>query len=278
MDLKLTTAKELRKIARKFVSGELERVMIVGPPGQGKTETIRRALGQKGYLYLRGRTTAISFYEELYDHRDLPVLLDDTAEMLLDTNVQELLRDLTETTPARRVSWRTQSKSLEDKGIEKSFVTRSPVCVLANKLGTGGVWPALNSRCLRWRVEFDWSELVAETRRLRWFKDEEILDFALNHARCQPDLRLFQKAADLKRAKLGDWRELFEVEVTDRDAEVRRILADDSLNTTAQLQVYMDKGYGSRPTFYRERKKLRGVAGEVSHETGVTTSRRRRLS
>ena len=139
---------------------------------------------------MRGRTTAISFYEELYDHCDMPIVLDDTAEMLLDTNVQEMLRDLTETTTTRRVSWRTQSKNLDEKGIPKSFVTRSPVCVLANKLGTGGVWPALNSRCHLWRVEFDWSELVAETRRLGWFGDEEILDFALNHARCQPDLRI----------------------------------------------------------------------------------------
>jgi hypothetical protein len=251
--------------------------MLVGPPGQGKSETIKAALAKKPHRYLRGRTSAIKFYEELYDHRNLPVILDDTANMLLDMNVQEILRDLTETTPERRLSWRTCSKDLEERGVPTSFVTRSPVCVLANKLGTGGVWPALNSRCLQWRVEFDWSELVAETRRLGWFTDDEILDFARNYARCQPDVRLFQKAARLKKAKLGDWRTLFEAEVTDREEEVRKILADDSLNTTAQLRVYMNKGYGSRPTFYRERKKLLGAAGEVSHETGVTTSRRRRL-
>ena len=267
MEIRVNTAKELREIARKFASGKLQRVMIVGPPGQGKTETIKRALGQKGYLNVRGRTTAISFYEELYDHRDLPVLLDDTAEMLLDINVQEMLRDLTETTATRRVSWRTQSKSLEEKGIQKAFVTRSPVCVLANKLGTGGVWPALNSRCLRWRVEFDWPELVAETRRQGWFKDDEILEYALKFARCQPDLRLFEKAADLKRAKLGDWRELFEVEVTEPEKAIQTISADPDLNTEAKVRRFVAEGHGSRATYFRRIKKL----GVVSSETGVAS-------
>ena len=268
MEIKITKHKELRAVARNFAAGQMERVMVVGPPGQGKTETIKRALGRKGHLCLRGRTTAISFYEELYDHRDLPVVLDDTAEMLLDTNVQELLRDVTETTPARRVSWRTQSKNLEEKGIPRSFVTRSPVCVLANKLGTGGVWPALNSRCHRWRVEFDWKELVKETRRLGWFSDDEILSFALHHARCQPDLRLFQKAADLKRTKLGDWRRLFEAETTDREVAVRKILTDDSLDTAGQVRLFTEGGHGSRAKFFRQRGRLRS-AGSVSRETGV---------
>lgn len=278
MELRISTTKDLRAVARKFAAGMMERIMIVGPPGQGKTETIKRALGQRGYLYLRGRTTAISFYEELYDHRNLPVILDDTAEMLLDTNVQEMLRDLTETTPSRRISWRTQSKHLEDKGIPKFFVTQSPVCVLANKLGTGGVWPALNSRCHRWRVDFTWNELVKETRRLGWFTDDEILEFALNDARCQADIRLFKKAEELKKAKLGDWRTLFEAEVTDREEEVRKILADNTLNTADQLRVYQEQGHGSRATFYRERKKLLASFGDVSSETGSGASRRRRLS
>jgi hypothetical protein len=243
--------------------------MIVGPPGQGKTETIKAALGRRSYFLARGRISAIKFYEELYDHRDKPVILDDTAVMLLDTNVQEILRDLTETTPTRRVSWRTQSKHLEEKGVPKSFVTRSPVCVLANKLGTGGVWPALNSRCLRWRVEFDWSELVKETRRLGWFSDNKILDYALNQARCQPDVRLFQKAADLKSAKLGDWRELFEADVTDRDTEVQKLLADESLGTAGQVRHFVQGGHGSRAKFFRQRKKLLSV-GSVSSETGVS--------
>ena len=71
MELRINKVKDLRKIARKFAAGDLERIMIVGPPGQGKTETIKEALGQKGHLCLRGRTTA-TFYEELFDHCDMP--------------------------------------------------------------------------------------------------------------------------------------------------------------------------------------------------------------
>lgn len=267
MEIRLRTYKELRKITREFARGGLQRIMIVGPPGLGKTETIRRALGAKKHLCLRGRTTAISFYEELYDHRDRPVVLDDTAEMLLDANVQEVLRDLTETKAARQVFWRTQSKSLVEKGIPKSFTTCSPVCVLANRLGSGGVWPALNSRCHRWRVEFQWSELVAETRRLKWFTDEQILEYARNHARCQPDLRLLLKAADLKRTKLGDWRQLFEVNTTDSQKVVQAICSDQGLSTGDKVRQFVAGGHGSRATYFR---KARGHR-VVSSETGVAS-------
>jgi|688.fasta_scaffold455418_2 hypothetical protein len=267
MDMRLRTVRELRKIARKFASGELERIMIVGPPGQGKSESIKAALGRKRYRLFKGRVSAIALYEELYVYQDLPIVLDDTAEMLLDRNAQEILRDLTETTFTRKVSWVTQSKSLDEKGIPKSFLTRSPVCVLANKLGTGGVWPALNSRCLRWHVEFEWAELVAETRRLGWFNDDEILEYALTHARCQPDLRLFEKAAVLRNAKLGDWRQLFEAEKTEPEAAIQSICLDPDLSTEDKVRQFVAGGHGSRATYFRKVKKL----GVVSTETGVAS-------
>ena len=184
--------------------------MLVGPPGQSKTESVRQAFRKKKYLYLKGRVSALSFFEKLYMHRNMPVVLDDTSEMLKDKDVQEILRELMEHTEQRRISWQTQSRILDEKGLPKSFTTSSPVCVIANQIGNGGVWPALISRCHRFAVEFDWREVSRETRRVGWFSDEEILSFAENHATCRADVRLFNRAKELKNTKLQDWQQLFE--------------------------------------------------------------------
>ena len=83
------------------------------------------------------------------------------------------------------------------------------MCIIANEIGSDGVWSALKSRCHVIQVEFTWQELIREVRRSEWFKDEEILAFAEKNARCVPDLRLLIKAQDMKRLRLGDWRQLF---------------------------------------------------------------------
>jgi hypothetical protein len=207
--LRITRLKDLRKLGRKFAAGEIPAVMVVGPPGQGKTQTLLAAIGKRPHLPRRGRLSALSLYEDLYLHRDQLVVLDDTAEMLKDRNVQELLRDLSESTKSKQISWRTQSKILVDKGIPNSFVTTSHLCVVANVIGTGGVWPALKSRCMEVEVEFTWEELIEDVRRQMWFEDEEILTYAEMNARCRPDLRLLEKALNQKRIKLGDWRQVF---------------------------------------------------------------------
>jgi hypothetical protein len=226
--LRITALKPLKTLCRSFAAGKLPAVMLVGPPGQYKTQSLLNALKKRRHLYLRGRVSALSLYEQLYQHRDELVILDDTAEMLKDRNVQEMLRDLTESTESRQVSWRTQSSILADKGLPTSFYTKSPLCVVANKLGTDGVWPALNSRCLRWEIGLSWAELIKQVRRDRWFHDEEILAFAEHEARCRADVRLLKKAKSLKDLNLIDWRALFgqKVEPTRPVVDRQRLIGD----------------------------------------------------
>jgi hypothetical protein len=210
--LRITKMKDLKKLGRNIAAGKIPAVMVVGPPGQGKTQTLMEAIGKRPHLPRRGRLSALCLYEDLYRHRDQLVVLDDTAEMLKDRNVQELLRDLSESTKTKRISWRTQSKILEEKGIPNSFVTTSHLCVVANVIGTGGVWPALKSRCIVVDVEFTWEELIKQVRRIKWFEDEEILTYVEKNACCRPDLRLLKKAETQKQIGLCDWRRIFDAE------------------------------------------------------------------
>ena len=210
--LRITKIKDLKKLGRSIAAGKVPAVMVVGPPGQGKTKTLMEAIGKRPHLPRSGRLSALCLYEDLYRHRDQIVVLDDTAEMLKDRNVQELLRDLSESTKTKRISWRTQSKILEEKGIPNSFVTTSHLCVVANVIGTGGVWPALKSRCIVVEVEFTWEELIKQVRRIKWYEDKEILTYVETNACCRPDLRLLKKAETQKQIGLCDWRQMFDAE------------------------------------------------------------------
>ena len=192
--IRINETKELKELCGKIAAGEVPAVMLVGPPGQGKTQTLTAAIGKRPHLPLRGRVSALSLYQNLYHHRDHLVLLDDTAEMLKDRQVQELLRDLCETTVPSLISWHTQSSILSEAKIPSSFLTESPLCVIANEIGRDGIWTALKSRCLVVEIEFTWQELIKEVRRTTWFGDEEILGYAEKNARCVADLRLLKKA------------------------------------------------------------------------------------
>jgi hypothetical protein len=207
--IQIEEVKKLRELCEKIAAGVAPAVMLVGPPGQGKTETLKNAIGKRPYLYLRGRVSAPSLYQKLYHHRDQLVVLDDTAEMLKDRQVQELLRDLSETTRSRVISWHTQSPNPIGKKIPDSFQTKSPLCVIANEIGIDGVWPALKSRCMEVQVHFTWPDLIKEVRRNKWFKNEEILAYVEKNARCVPDLRLLTTAESVKRLGIADWKQLF---------------------------------------------------------------------
>jgi len=253
-DETIRTFERLRAICRNFAGGKLPAVMLVGPPGQCKSETLRQELGERGYLTIRGKTSGVKLFEELYEYRGLPVLFDDTSPLFNNLDVQEMLRDLTETTALKKIYWRTQNKYLEERGLPNVFQTTSPVCVLANRHGSGGVWDALESRLHKWNVEFNWDELCNEVERVGWFKDKQILKYARIHATCTPDVRLLTKAKDRKGCKdVGDWRHVFGVDPGKRSAEdfVRELLRDRALKTGDREQIFINEGLGSPATFHR---------------------------
>jgi hypothetical protein len=61
---------------RAFASGALNFVLLAGPPGVGKSQQARQALGD-GIGWIEGNATAFGIYEAAYRHRDQPIVLDD---------------------------------------------------------------------------------------------------------------------------------------------------------------------------------------------------------
>lgn len=263
---KISDYEQLSEIAASFSEGKLDRLLVVGTPGLFKTETIRRSM-KSGYLYLRGRSSPISLYEELCRGIGRPVVIDDCEVMMGDKNAQEILRDLLETSDVKTIAWRTQSHVLKDKKLPNSFTTISPCCIIANGIGKGRVWDAILSRVKFFHFEPTWEQVLDYME--NWFPDKEILDLARSHQQELgiPDGRRLVNAADLKNASLKnvDWQNHLLAELTpsrkgiqeENEAldTLRTLLLDDSLQPKERVELFCEKTKRSRATFFRYQKK-----------------------
>jgi hypothetical protein len=265
---KISDYQQLLEIAAKFADGNLDRVLIRGNPGVFKTETIKKTMGSMGseYLYFRGKYTGITLYEELYWGRGLPVVMDDTSEMLKDPAVQELLRDLLETTRVKTLSWRTQNQKLAQQGIPGSFQTRSRCLIITNKIGTGGVWDAILSRVLAFTFEPTWHQVLDHME--SWFADDEILNAARTSQkllRATPDGRRLVNALNVKKVGLEtvDWQSVLLSGLPQTSGEsnqaseiLKTLLNDGSLTQNERVGLFQEKTGLKRSTFYSYQKEL----------------------
>src|SRR2546423_94353 len=80
--LVVTTYSEFEAMIGAFVNRKLELLAIVAHPGLCKSQCVRRATTTLPHLLVKGRKTALSLYMDLYEHRDEPVILDDTDDLM----------------------------------------------------------------------------------------------------------------------------------------------------------------------------------------------------
>ena len=104
----------LRWYCKKFAEGALGLLMVVGPPGVGKSEVMKRSVGEK-LFWIEGRTTPFEVYRTLYRQRDrafLHVVLND-AQSFWDRKGDQggsgisLLKQLCETRREKTLSWQS---------------------------------------------------------------------------------------------------------------------------------------------------------------------------
>lgn len=265
--IKISDYEQLREISARFSEGRLDRLLIVGSPGLFKTETVKKSMDD-AFLYLRGRSSPISLYEQLYRGSSKPVVIDDCEVMMGDKNAQEILRDLLETCDCKTISWRTQSHLLKDKGLPTSFSTFSTCCIIANGIGKGRVWEAILSRVMFVEFEPAWEQVLGYME--SWFEDKEILEYVRANQQDMgiPDGRRLLIAADMKNAELEtcDWQEALQPQPTptretiEQERQlvecVRSLMLDPSKLPKERAKAFIAKTSMSRATYYRIQKTL----------------------
>src|SRR6266849_285380 len=254
----LTTFAELEPYVLAFGEGHLNLLMIFGPPGVGKSRSVRQALGTQ-VCWIGGQATPFGIYLQAYEHRHKPIVLDDVDGLYADRLGIRLLKALGQTEQTKTLSWQTAAPTLTRSGIPRQFTTTSRVALVGND------WKTLNAdvAALEDRghlLLFEPTPLEVHRQAARWFWDQEIFDFIADHLHltAQHSLRTYCHAWELKRADL-DWRQGVLCRcLTGVALAVAKLKANPAFGSEEErVRTFVQSGAGCRASYFRHAQKLR---------------------
>ncbi|MFH1921719.1 MAG: hypothetical protein ABIP48_17785 [Planctomycetota bacterium] len=248
---------DLQNYARAFAEGHLNFLMLLGPPGTGKSRCFQDAMGQN-VCWIDGNATAFGIYVHAHENRDHPIVLDDVDGLYRDRNGVRLLKSLCQSETLKTLSWCSDSRTLEKRQIPKRFTTTSRVAIIANE------WRTLNCDVLALEdrghvIYFDPPPVEVHRRAGIWFWDQEIFDFVGEHLHhfVQHSLRTYRLAWEQKRAGL-DWRNVVLNRcLSGNTLVVARLKSNPKYATEEErAKAFVEGGHGSRSTYFNHAKKL----------------------
>ena len=269
---------EFRQIVEAHATRHYDMLTIIGPPGVGKSEIIRRAMhavhGPGRWGSIRGKITPLDLYSQLYKYRLDPLVLDDLDGLLAKPDNTALLKAVCDSQPVKRVEWRSNHYFFSRGDLPQEFTSISRICLIAND------WDTLNKNVAALQdrsaiVQFQPSALAVhqEIATGGWFDDPEIFEFVGRHLHLMlsPSFRFYVMAREHKRAGL-DWRA-----VTRRTIEsnmdpslllVATLALDPSFDSlpapeTAREQEFRKRSGLSRATYFRYKQSLQSSPGSL---------------
>jgi hypothetical protein len=261
--LQSTTYEELEHFVGQFVDGNYSLLILIGAPGLAKSQTIKRAIGNRRHLYLETHATAFAMYQELYKHRGLAAVIDDIDHIYSDRASIRLLKSLCNTDKVKVLRWPSRHREIGN-GTDQTpgeFTTTSPVCLIANEWRTlNANVQAIEDRAIIVNFTPTAGEVHAKAR--QWFQDMDVYDFIEEHLQyiAQPSMRYYVKGQQLRRANPNNWKDhlLTIMGLDDHWRAFVRIIHDQSYAGEAERVAEFEAlGLGDRSTYYRWRKKLR---------------------
>ena len=142
LDRKFAT---MNKLALSVKQGKLRSLIIMGPPGVGKSHGIMEMIDKYNLVseladkwsqckVIRGDISPSVLYSTLYEFRnpgDL-ILLDDTGSIFKDETSVDLIKHATDTGKKRTLNWAKQSRMLEELGIPNQFEYKGGLIFITN--------------------------------------------------------------------------------------------------------------------------------------------------
>jgi hypothetical protein len=180
-----------------FEHGERNLLIVIGPPGTAKSTAVRRCL--KNARVIEGGSTPYRLYIELYENRNLPIVLDDADKVFRDKNGVFLLKLLTQTEKVKTIQWNSNTPEIRRGELESEFTTTSSTLIVANS------WPkdnpdiaAIESRGHLIYFVPSFQEMHKYAK--EFFHDEDIYNFIGQNLSFfeKLDLRLYFKAQEIK--------------------------------------------------------------------------------
>jgi hypothetical protein len=232
--------KILEDMTNAAVDGIVRGLIVTGPPGVGKSFGIEKVISdaeasaiitnsKAKYGIEKGTASPIGLYKLLYEYhtQGSVLVLDDSDTILYDEDSLNLLKAVLDSGKKRRVSWRKESRVLENESIPNSFEFEGSVIFITNlKLEntrgkTGDHMSALISRC-------HYLDLTINTVRDKFLRCKQIIKdgmltgYGFSHDEQDElvefidenktkfrelSLRMVSKIADLKRMDKKRWKE-----------------------------------------------------------------------
>jgi hypothetical protein len=253
----MTTFEEHQTLIEKFFTKDsLGLVVEIGRPGISKSYAAKTESAKLPgeVMWISGKSSAFKVYQKLYRGRNKLVVLNDAELLWSDKSGRILLRDLTEMSKRKVLSWETSSSLLAKLGIPNSFSTTSRVLIIANQLKFGDKY---ESGALKDRGHphyFEPSTLQVHEFVGGWFWDQEIYDYFSSrlHLMVRHSCRRYVKCSQRKQAGM-DWRRVVDEQYCFSGTEeiFRKIYDDKSFPTIrSKVAEFVKLGGGCSKTWY----------------------------
>ena len=233
----------LDQMTKATIAGDVRAMIVVGPPGVGKSYGVEKQLEKSGlfdklsgrkikYEVIKGAMTPIGLYCTLYKHSDPNNVLvfDDCDSVFQDDLSLNILKAALDSGKKRRIDWNSDSAMLRREGVPDCFDFKG-ACIFITNLQFSNLkskklqdhLEALQSRC-------HFLDLTLNTQRDRFLRIKQIFrqgqlfndyDFSpeqgdeiLNFMDANKDrlremsLRMALKIADLTKVSADNWKAL----------------------------------------------------------------------
>jgi len=135
----------LDEMTKAAIGGDIRAMIVVGPPGVGKSYGVEYQLEKAGlfdtigqrkvkYEVVKGAMTPIGLYSTLYKHSDPRNVLvfDDCDSILLDDISLNILKAALDSGKKRRIHWNADSAMLRREGVPNMFDFKGSVIFITN--------------------------------------------------------------------------------------------------------------------------------------------------
>lgn len=233
----------LDQMTKATIAGDVRAMIVVGPPGVGKSYGVEKQLEHSGlfdklsgrrvkYEVIKGAMTPIGLYCTLYKHSDKNNVLvfDDCDSVFQDDLSLNILKAALDSGKKRRIYWNSDSAMLRREGVPDMFDFKG-ACIFITNLQFSNLkskklqdhLEALQSRChfidltlntmrdrfLRIKQIYRKGELFADYDFTQEQGDEVINFMEQNQNRLREmSLRMALKIADLTKVSQENWKAL----------------------------------------------------------------------